>query len=325
MELYLKNAQLHQQAEQQMFAQQQSQQYAMARQQEASELATQREAQRFAREGFVGDAFEPALRAYAEKHSVSVPEGRISKTDAASLLAMIKADGANATAMAKINNIQAGGSKKIQELLFKLKLKAVESKTAFDTLSPELEKLRQSNSKSRAGAAGAVMQKYDSLMDNSSPEFEATAQTMNGLKDFVAKVLKSTFGAQLSDGEREYMQGVLGSKVELSKMEREIAISRIKSNLDLIARQNQNNYEMMGGTDLVSGPSDEQKLMDMLDQRESEPGSSEDNGLGEATPEAEAALQEEWTPTGTEADSENYAPTDALGTPSIPPPPKRKR
>lgn len=337
MELYLKNAQLHQMAEQQMFAQQQQQQYALARQEEQSRLAMKRDADKYEREGYVGDAFEPALRAYAEKHNIPIPDGRIPLRDSASLMTMIKMEMGNKAAVEKARLAGSGSNKVLAGLLAKQKQKVAEARSAMLVMDPHLSKIAEFNTKSRGGYVGAGQQMFESAMGgNESEDFKNTASTINGLKDMVAKVLKSTFGAQLSDGERKYMEDVLGAATTMSKVERAIAIANIKSTLASKVKEHENTYAEMGGTDMPSGPSDADRLTQALDEMDG-PGSNEDNGLGQPTPDAEALFEAEasaeggaddapYDVTGTEADSENFteaAPfgTDALGVPSIEPPP----
>lgn len=102
----------------------------------------------------------------------------------------------------------------------------------------EMDRLLPLNSESRGGFFGKIAQRAESAIDPDKPskKFENTADVINSLKSVVAKTLKSTFGGQLSDGERQYLNEVYGAVEGMSRKEREISIKGVKRTL-LAAQQ----------------------------------------------------------------------------------------
>ena len=107
---------------------------------------------------------------------------------------------------------------------------AAETETIVNDSVRELERIELLNEKSRGGLFGQIAQAAESAYDPDKPseKFKNTADVVNTLKGLVSVVLKSTFGAQLSDGEREYLNEVYGASVKLSREERAIAIKKVK-------------------------------------------------------------------------------------------------
>jgi hypothetical protein len=94
----------------------------------------------------------------------------------------------------------------------------------------ELERIEPLNKSSRGGFFGSLAQKAESAIDRDNPsdKFKNTADVINSLKGMVSRVLKSTFGAQLSDSERQYLNEVYGASEGMSREERAIAIKNVK-------------------------------------------------------------------------------------------------
>lgn len=63
------------------------------------------------------------------------------------------------------------------------------------------------------------------------PTFKNTADVVNTMQAQVARVLKSTFGGQLSDDERKYLNKVYGALPSMSPTERNIAMTNVKTML----------------------------------------------------------------------------------------------
>lgn len=101
-----------------------------------------------------------------------------------------------------------------------------------DTIA-EIDRIEALNENSRGGLMGALTQKASSMLNvgTESPEFTNTADVVNTMQAQVARVLKSTFGGQLSDGERAYLNEVYGALPTLSPAERKIAMQNVKTML----------------------------------------------------------------------------------------------
>lgn len=104
-----------------------------------------------------------------------------------------------------------------------------EESTMVDGVISEINRVKVLNKNSRGGVLGALAQKGQSAlnMGTDSPEFKNTADVINTLKGAVSRVLKSTFGGQLSDSEREYLNQVYGAAERMSPSERDIAMTNV--------------------------------------------------------------------------------------------------
>ena len=103
------------------------------------------------------------------------------------------------------------------------------------------------NEKSSGGLFGKVRQKVMSAANIEDEKFRNTADVTNSLKNMVAKVLKSTFGGQLSDGERAYLNEVYGAAEGQSVAERRIAMSNIKRMFENRVAEKEQKYNELGG------------------------------------------------------------------------------
>jgi len=85
------------------------------------------------------------------------------------------------------------------------------------------------NKNSYGGKFGGMIMKGKSAlnMGQNDEQFKNTATVVNSLKSQVSKVLKSTFGGQLSDSERQYLNEVYGAAEGMSQTEREIAMNNV--------------------------------------------------------------------------------------------------
>lgn len=113
----------------------------------------------------------------------------------------------------------------------KLQSQVAENDVLVNSVIGEIERVQALNKNSRGGWAGAASQKLQSGLNigTDSPEFRNTADVVNTMQSQVARVLKSTFGGQLSDDERRYLNNVYGALPTLSPSERDIAMTNVKN------------------------------------------------------------------------------------------------
>lgn len=119
----------------------------------------------------------------------------------------------------------------------------------------EIDRILPLNERASGGYLGAVRQASMSAMNKEDQKFRDTADVINSAKMLVTKVLKSTFGGQLSDSEREYMNEVYGALPNYSVAERRIALNNVK-------RMLQDKVKNSGGASSL--PPDEQAELEAL-------------------------------------------------------------
>jgi hypothetical protein len=146
---------------------------------------------------------------------------------------------------------------------------SAEAKSIADTAIAELNRIRPLNDESRGGLLGRVAQRAESAIDPDKPstKFTNTSDVINSLKGMVVSVLKSTFGGQLSDGEREYLNEVYGAVEGMSRAERKIAIDGVERTLLGAQRRAASKAEAVGGTSAAAAPSGAQADNDPLGLR----------------------------------------------------------
>lgn len=132
---------------------------------------------------------------------------------------------------------------------------AAEDQALMDSVSAEISRIKELNKNSRGGVLGQAMQRGQSAlnMGTDSPEFRNTADVINTLKSQVARVLKSTFGGQLSDSERAYMNEVYGAAESMTPQEREIAMTNVLTTLASKAKTSGAKYRAISGMAPNSG------------------------------------------------------------------------
>lgn len=123
--------------------------------------------------------------------------------------------------------------KSMSREITKAKVKLATTRPMVESVISEIDRVQKLNKDSYGGRIGQVQMKMRSGLEigTESPKFKNTADTINTMQSQVAKVLKSTFGGQLSDGEREYLNGVYGALPSLSRSERDIAMTNVKKML----------------------------------------------------------------------------------------------
>lgn len=92
----------------------------------------------------------------------------------------------------------------------------------------EVDRILPLNEKSSGGYFGGLRQKTMGALDIEDEKFRSTEDVVNSAKSMVASVLKSTFGGQLSDSEREYLNSVYGAFEGYSRAKRRIAMTNIR-------------------------------------------------------------------------------------------------
>jgi hypothetical protein len=111
----------------------------------------------------------------------------------------------------------------------------IDSKSTVTTNNNIINTLLEKNKNTYNGKLQSVLgykTKQVTGLGTKDPKFQNTAYVVQELKSMVAKVLKSTFGGQLSDSEREYLNSVYGAAADYTQEERRIAIEGIKRMFD---------------------------------------------------------------------------------------------
>ena len=123
--------------------------------------------------------------------------------------------------------------KSMSREITKAKVSLAKTRPMVDSVISEIDRVQKLNENSYGGKIGALKVKAMSATElgTDSEKFKNTADAVNTMQSQVAKVLKSTFGGQLSDGEREYLNGVYGALPSLSRSERSIAMTNVKKML----------------------------------------------------------------------------------------------
>lgn len=141
------------------------------------------------------------------------------------------------------------GQEKPNAQILKAKGEVGSMRGVFDSVTKEIDRVQELNKNSRGGLIGAAQQAASSAFNfgTESPEFINTADVINTMQAQVAKVLKSTFGGQLSEGEREYLNGVYGALGKLSPQERDIAMTNVKAMLKSKLEEAESKFNEMSG------------------------------------------------------------------------------
>jgi hypothetical protein len=137
----------------------------------------------------------------------------------------------------------------MQSAMAKAQANLAETNSFVKTEIPTLIEMKKLNANSYGGFGGDIAFKTKSAlnMGQDDPKFQNTAMVINTMQGMVAKILKSTFGGQLSEGEREYLNKVMGALPKLSQVERDIAIDRVIRTIQENAAKAQSKYEELQG------------------------------------------------------------------------------
>ena len=131
-----------------------------------------------------------------------------------------------------------------------------ETKANTESAFGEIDRILALNEESYGGLAGGL--KYKALSASNSGEgdkkFENTADIVNTLKNRVVDILKSSFGGQLSDAEREYMDSVVGAAPYMSQYERKVAIEALKRKFEKILSAKEAAWAQAGGVERPAKP-----------------------------------------------------------------------
>jgi hypothetical protein len=126
--------------------------------------------------------------------------------------------------------------------------------TEFEQITKDLADIREKNKNAYGGVAGGGITKLKSALNigEDDPKFLNTVDTVNKLRGLVSRVLKSTFGAQLSDAEREYLNKVYGAAESFSVPERDIATTNVESMLKSKLEGQRSKVDALGRTYNIS-------------------------------------------------------------------------
>ena len=121
----------------------------------------------------------------------------------------------------------------MQTQIAKARAELADTRPIVDSAVIEIDRVQKLNEKSYGGYYGAMKMKAMSATDagKDNEEFKNTADVLNTMQGLVSKVLKSTFGGQLSDGERQYLNQVYGALPTMSRVERDIAMTNVRTML----------------------------------------------------------------------------------------------
>lgn len=174
----------------------------------------------------------------------------------------------------------------MQREVTKAKVDYAKYKPVVDSAMTEIDRILPLNENSYGGKLGqaAFASASASGIGTESEKFKNTADVLNTMQSQVVKVLKSSFGGQLSDGEREYLNRVYGALPGMSTSERKIAMKNVKKMLSASLEGKKETLSI-----LLEDAGIDPKL---LDSRPSDTGDY--SGMSDEDLEAEIkALQEE--------------------------------
>lgn len=117
--------------------------------------------------------------------------------------------------------------------IIKAKVQLAKTRPMVNSVISEITRVEGLNDNSYGGKIGATQMAARSALEmgTDDPKFKNTADVINTMQQQVAKVLKSTFGGQLSDSERAYLNTVYGALPNMSRAERAIAMKNVKTML----------------------------------------------------------------------------------------------
>lgn len=149
--------------------------------------------------------------------------------------------------------------------IVKAKVSLAKTKPFVTSTVSEIERVEKLNKDSYGGAAGSLQMKTMSALNlgANDPKFQNTSDVVNTMQAQVARVLKSTFGGQLSDGERAYLNEVYGALPKLSQTERGIAMKNVKTMLRSKLEGEQQTLSELQGDSGMSEPAPMESVPDV--------------------------------------------------------------
>jgi hypothetical protein len=122
-------------------------------------------------------------------------------------------------------------------------------KSGYNVTMTQLDEVKKLNDNSYSGTLENAKLLIPRLTGKgaSNQEFQNTVNVVNKLKNYVIKSLRSSFGGQITEGEREYLNGLFGATEKGTKEERAIAISNIQEFLNMKLKEKEEAYTMWGG------------------------------------------------------------------------------
>lgn len=132
----------------------------------------------------------------------------------------------------------------------KARVAMTEDQGLVDSVASEIDRVQVLNRNAYGGRTGAFAYGAKSALNlgTDDPKFRNTADVINTLRSQVARVLKSTFGGQLSDSERAYLNMVYGAAEEMSNVERDVAMTNVKTMLKNKLSASTAKYQTLSGT-----------------------------------------------------------------------------
>jgi len=227
MELYMKNAQLHEQVRLDMMSR--SQQFSLAQQGKVAD---------FAREQDAGPV-EPAMRSFAKESGLALGEGPIS-INQGTLLAALAQRKTQASRAKALSGREATQDKAHLKNLANARKQLSDAMSFAEVHLPKMENLIKLNARSRGGLFGGAAQYLGGKLNigTGSAVHQDTEIVVNNLQYMAGAALKGILPGAISDAERVWMQGVFGASASLSPVDREIAMRRIMRNMqDAVASQ----------------------------------------------------------------------------------------
>jgi hypothetical protein len=161
---------------------------------------------------------------------------KVPKTYEEGLMAEVAAGKMSLDEAGRRKAAQAQGTpdKSMARAITKAKVDLATIRPMVSAVLSEIERVEKLNADSYGGLTGEAQMKVRSKLNvgTDGAKFKNTSDIVNTMQAQVAKVLKSTFGAQLSDGERQYLNQIYGALPSLSQTERAIAMKNVKTMLN---------------------------------------------------------------------------------------------
>jgi hypothetical protein len=150
----------------------------------------------------------------------------------------------------------------------------------FTSTTNTLNKVKEANKNAYAGIMGNLS--YEAQVKSGAIQDEQkvkdTAFVRNELMAITAKMLKATFGGQLSDSERKYLNDVNGAAGTLSTIQRDTAIDRIRNIYKTSLERARSKTKSLGG--LMKGESIPETYIPQEDNIKGTNGNNDPMNLG---------------------------------------------
>lgn len=143
--------------------------------------------------------------------------------------------------------------KSMQAQIAKAKYEYAKVKPVATSISKEMDKLMELNKNSYGGLPGgmtvSILGKFDA---KATDKYNNTLDLIKGMQQQVAKALKPSFGGQISEGERKYLNELYGALPGMGRVERERAMMKVKQIMETSIEDAKKTYEILSGENVGS-------------------------------------------------------------------------